>query len=161
MAASIAELRAELQAFPNDTHVETVCKPGQGAATCRYLAVSPGREGTRYTCEKASGLRPQIDERVKAGTMVAQGDNCGGQLQVIVDNQELLRGSRTVHREDGEEIEGTFDQISVRKGYVGVVGFGYAEDYTRLDVTEEGIDFHFPALGSATIFFEKPATPSE
>ena len=51
----------------------TLCKMGQGKETCRYLTFGDG-----YECAKHTELRPYIDERVEAGTMTAQGDNCVG-----------------------------------------------------------------------------------
>jgi hypothetical protein len=58
-----------------DEHVKTVCRPGCGNATCRYLTM--GAEG--WGCAKLDGrLRFHIDNRVAAGTMGARGDNCEG-----------------------------------------------------------------------------------
>ncbi len=54
-------------------HVITVCKPGAGPQTCRYLGMSSGRG---WVCYKHTGLRARIDQRVE--TMTAQGDNCEG-----------------------------------------------------------------------------------
>lgn len=51
-----------------------VCKRGQGADCCRYLAVHNG-----WRCAKLTdGLREMIDKRIAEGTMGAQGDNCPG-----------------------------------------------------------------------------------
>jgi len=48
-----------------------VCKPGQGANTCRYIVV--GAEG--FECAKHTSLRGTIDKRTD---MHAKGDNCIG-----------------------------------------------------------------------------------
>jgi hypothetical protein len=160
MARSISELRAQLQSFPDPDQVKNVCKPGQGATTCRYLSVSPGRNGVGYACEKATGLRYQIDERVKAGTMGAQGDNCEGLLGVINDNQGLLLGNKTVHHEEGEDYpEEPFKGINVDESAVGVAGFGIAKDFVQINIRDEGIVFTAPYLGYATVYFEKPKKP--
>jgi hypothetical protein len=51
-----------------------ICKRGQGAECCRYLAVYEG-----FRCAKLTdGLREMIDKRSAEGTMGAKGDNCEG-----------------------------------------------------------------------------------
>jgi len=60
----------------DDAHAKTVCKIGQGAACCRYLAMG----GNGWSCEKGSNLRYHLDARVAQGTMNARGDNCDGRL---------------------------------------------------------------------------------
>jgi hypothetical protein len=57
-----------------DAHVMSVCNPGAGAATCRYLTM--GRDG--WCCEKITGLRLTLDLRADRGDMTAIGDNCEG-----------------------------------------------------------------------------------
>jgi hypothetical protein len=54
--------------------LKTLCRIGEGAACCRYL----GADAAGLECLKHSSLREIIDERVAAGTFVAQGDNCPG-----------------------------------------------------------------------------------
>lgn len=54
-------------------YIENVCKPGK-ADCCRYLVMSEGWE-----CAKLHpGLKLMLDDRVKAGTIRAVGDNCEG-----------------------------------------------------------------------------------
>lgn len=60
--------------FPDLEYTKTVCKMGQGAACCRYLAMAP--DG--YSCEKHATLKKYLDYRVATRSMVAQGDNCPG-----------------------------------------------------------------------------------
>jgi hypothetical protein len=56
-------------------HFKEVCRPGEGAATCRYIVAGSGG----IECAKhQSGLREQINRRVAAGAFVAQSDNCEG-----------------------------------------------------------------------------------
>lgn len=57
---------------PDDEWTKTVCKIGQRADTCRYLAM--GASG--WSCVKNSELQWQLDAR--AATMSAKGDNCEG-----------------------------------------------------------------------------------
>jgi hypothetical protein len=54
--------------------VLNVCKMGQGEACCRYLVC--GSKG--FECAKHGEFMDYLDGRVKAGTMVARGDNCEG-----------------------------------------------------------------------------------
>lgn len=55
-------------------HVKTVCKMGQGAVTCRYLAVGNG-----FICAKTNpSLKALLDEKVASGKMGSKGDNCEG-----------------------------------------------------------------------------------
>jgi hypothetical protein len=56
--------------------VRDVCKVGQGAACCRYLALGPLAIG--WMCAKHTALKDTLDERVAEGTLKAQGDNCAG-----------------------------------------------------------------------------------
>ncbi len=151
-----AELNSKFASFPTPDHVQTVCRPGQGAQTCRYLSIGPGRDGVRYGCEKATSVRQTIDQRIKEGTMNSRGDNCRGILGFIADNQADLIGNKAVHHEDGEDTEETFTGINLGDRAVGVVGFGIAEDFAQVTVTQEGLVFTAPYLGYATVYFEKP-----
>ena len=54
--------------------MHTLCKIGQGAETCRYL----GNAGSDPRCLKHTALAARVDDRVKSGSMIAQGDNCEG-----------------------------------------------------------------------------------
>lgn len=56
------------------THFRLICLPGEGAATCRYIAAS----GQGITCEKFTSLAREMDARVAAGTFAARSDNCPG-----------------------------------------------------------------------------------
>lgn len=58
----------------DDAHVKTVCKPGHGAETCRYLAV----DALGWDCLKLTSYKNYLDNRVASDTMVAKGDNCPG-----------------------------------------------------------------------------------
>ena len=59
-------------------HVERACRPGEGAATCRFLA-GTGPFGAHHFCAKSSKeLVRVIEERRVAGLMIAQADNCSG-----------------------------------------------------------------------------------
>jgi hypothetical protein len=58
----------------NSTTIKTLCLPGYGQATCRYLVVT--NRGAE--CAKLSGLQPYIDAQCAAGTATAYGDNCPG-----------------------------------------------------------------------------------
>jgi hypothetical protein len=55
-------------------HMDFVCRPGQGAGTCRYLTTS----AKGFGCEKHTELADYLDERVRTNSMTAQGDNCEG-----------------------------------------------------------------------------------
>jgi hypothetical protein len=55
-------------------YVRNVCKLGQGAACCRYLAAS----ARGLECLKHTGLKAELDRRAAAKTMHAQSDNCEG-----------------------------------------------------------------------------------
>lgn len=54
-------------------HVEQVCKPGQGAATCAFLGLHKG-----WCCAKGSWVEGMVRDRLAKGTMNAKGDNCQG-----------------------------------------------------------------------------------
>lgn len=60
-------------------YVRDICKAGQGAACCRYLAASA--EG--IICLKLDSLKPTIDARTD---MIAKSDNCDGKKGVIADD---------------------------------------------------------------------------
>jgi hypothetical protein len=54
--------------------VKATCKPGQQAATCRYLGC--GADG--WVCMKLTDLAPLLDSRAAEGSMSARADNCPG-----------------------------------------------------------------------------------
>ena len=55
-------------------HLESVCNPGKGQATCRYLCRGP----KGMVCAKHTSMRPHLDKFALEGTMTARGDNCDG-----------------------------------------------------------------------------------
>lgn len=62
-----------------DEHVAKVCQPGKGAATCRYLTMTPMKPSAGWTCVKlVPGLKAYLDDRVARETIRARGDNCEG-----------------------------------------------------------------------------------
>jgi hypothetical protein len=56
------------------TYLKEVCKIGQGHDCCRYIVA--GAVGV--TCAKLTPMKDTLDERVKAETFIARGDNCEG-----------------------------------------------------------------------------------
>lgn len=60
--------------IPEGREVYDVCKIGQGADCCRYLAC--GADG--FECLKHTGLKDTVDRRAKRRTMNALSDNCEG-----------------------------------------------------------------------------------
>jgi hypothetical protein len=60
-----------------DEFVKQTCRPGAGAASCRYLSM--GARG--WGCEKLTAMKAYLDRRVASGTFTAQGDNCPGVAQ--------------------------------------------------------------------------------
>lgn len=57
--------------------VEATCRPGAGAATCRFLVGDIA--GGAVTCAKLEPvLAEQIALRHAVGSMIARGDNCPG-----------------------------------------------------------------------------------
>jgi hypothetical protein len=71
---------SELRRIP-DGHLRGVCRAGSAEATCRYIAGTPAGLQCAKHEDVLSGI---IDERVAAGQMRAQGDNCPG---IIEDNK--------------------------------------------------------------------------
>lgn len=154
-----------LVSFPGKEHVEKVCKIGQGEKTCRYLVISSGKG---FECSKASSLRQTIDRRFAGGTMNAKGDNCGGLLGVIIENQEILKGRKIQYKESMPtyETEGTLENIQVEKEILGINGnwsnsenrdVAIAIDALEISVNMTNITFGLAGLGAfggrTTIFF--------
>lgn len=55
--------------------LKDVCRMGQGSACCRYLLV----DGDGIHCGKLAPVwARQVDDRVKRGVFVANGNNCEG-----------------------------------------------------------------------------------
>jgi hypothetical protein len=63
-----------MPAPPDDDHVKTVCKIGQGEACCRYLTIS----SSGWSCEKLTSIGRHLDEMVVNKDIIARGDNCQG-----------------------------------------------------------------------------------
>jgi hypothetical protein len=60
---------------PSEQWVESKCRPGAASNTCRYLLA----DGDGWQCGKwIPEIRNQIQRRINAGAMNAQGDNCEG-----------------------------------------------------------------------------------
>jgi hypothetical protein len=57
-----------------EDYTKTVCTPGQGARSCRYLNF--GEDG--WECLKLTDAKDHLDAKALAGRMVAQSDNCTG-----------------------------------------------------------------------------------
>jgi len=57
-----------------DGYGKTMCKEGQGEATCSFLAV--GAVG--LVCLKCSSMEANIRNRLREGSMGSKGDNCSG-----------------------------------------------------------------------------------
>ncbi len=161
----MGELVSKLVDFPNQKHVQTVCKPGQGAATCRFLSMMP--DGV-YKCEKFASLGRYLNYRAESGDLTAQGDNCEGVLGLIAENQEELMGNRIIHTEDGEDTQSVFDGVRSKGGYKGSLGvgdFGYAQEFTTISLEKRGIVFTAPFGERAVVTFKKaneqPQQPAE
>lgn len=147
--------------FPPESHVETFCKPGSGEKTCRYLLMEE-----KFKCAKTSSLRSHIDERVENAEMGAKGDNCGGTLGFIIENQELLKGKPTRQEERPHPTiwEAEFESIVIKNGLTELRTtneghLGIAEDYTKIDINREGIKFSGRGLavfvGELQVSFKK------
>lgn len=55
--------------------LESVCKVGQGAATCRYVT---GQALGICCVKKVQSLKDHLDQRAATGSITARGDNCSG-----------------------------------------------------------------------------------
>jgi len=55
-------------------HAETVCKSGKGEIACSFLGLGEGG----FSCLKKSSFESAIQERRRAGSIGAKGDNCSG-----------------------------------------------------------------------------------
>lgn len=61
-------------------YIKQVCKIGQGATCCKYLAMGPNG----FECMKANEADKKIIDRNWATTeYVAQGDNCEGKHDLL------------------------------------------------------------------------------
>lgn len=67
-----------------DAHLEEVCKPGKGQATCRYLC--QGAKG--MMCAKHTPMKVHLDKFAADKTMTATGDNCEGLPKPTVEESE-------------------------------------------------------------------------
>lgn len=67
--------------LPTPEWVDTVCRKGQGPATCIFLVIPPAGEskvGAMFMCAKGSRMNNMIAERAQQGKMVARSCNCTG-----------------------------------------------------------------------------------
>jgi len=103
-----------LSGFPTEEHVKNVCKPGSGSKTCRYLTMS--MSSGRWDCAKYGSLRRTLDERVANNTINAKGDNCGGLLGIILENQKEKVGKRIKWEERSPTYKevGAFQRMEVK-----------------------------------------------
>lgn len=162
----LENLRSLISEFPNQQHVNDVCKPGEGGATCRYLVV--GQRG--FECEKYGSLRRILDNRVEKGEMAAKGDNCGGILGLIVEHQDQLVQNKVHYHEIEPTVSarGSFEGVSVESGYLKIESdWEEKESFDWVlrseDVLVEagpgGISFSIRGLGSfagtTSVSFEK------
>lgn len=61
-----------------DSHRSKVCRYGQGASACRYLARNP-KINIGYVCVKNTPFKPIVDKEVMNNpNWVARSDNCDG-----------------------------------------------------------------------------------
>lgn len=58
----------------SEQKLKDVCLLGQGEKTCAFIFCGPDGFG----CSKGTGIESIIRQRLTAGTMRAQGDNCDG-----------------------------------------------------------------------------------
>ncbi len=152
MSSKETELYSTFSSFPSRSHIETVCQPRKGAKTCRYLAL----RGADWCCEKAGHLRGELDERVKADTMGAKGDNCEGTLGFIRDNQSLLVGNKTIYQERMPTLEETATFVGMEVKEEGVIlkttgdegNLVLSETDIQIDIEPTGIRFSLRGLGS-------------
>jgi hypothetical protein len=166
MAASLAELQSELMSFPPSSHVRDVCKAGQGAAQCIYLSKADEQSEAAdpdYRCGRASSHRQQIDHDLRIRRFTQTG-NCSGTLGLLVDNQNLLTGNKTMHHEEFGDTPGVFNGIVVDNGIVLIEGLIALESLVQLDVKPDSIVFSAPhsrnTTTKTTVFFEKPQEPA-
>jgi hypothetical protein len=159
--ASQVELFSKFSSFPDEQHVKDVCKIGQGEAACRFLVGVPAAGGLRYECAKATTLQWTLNERANNNDLRSRGNNCGGILEFISQNEGLLEGHAVRSEEDGEERDANFKSLNYDGKGFGVGGFGSTVDFTVVSVRPRGIIFSFPFLGQAEVLFEEPAGSRE
>lgn len=59
----------------DETRVNALCKIGEGAERCSFLAVE---DRVVYVCQKGTELENLIRSRRETEQMAAKGDNCSG-----------------------------------------------------------------------------------
>lgn len=97
-------------------HIKKVCKPGNEAQTCRFLAMGPGGvEG--FYCAKFGLLTNTINESADSGQMNARGNNCDALLGEIIKAKSTLIGKKVFYKETMPTIEitGTLEDIIYEK----------------------------------------------
>lgn len=102
--------------FLTEEHIGKCCKPGKGKETCRYLTMGP--DG--WDCEKGTSMGQLLDERVKANTIGAQGDNCSGVIGFLCEGKLIgeLKGKKVFHEESipSYQTMGTVEKLFVSDG---------------------------------------------
>jgi len=134
------ELSGTLMSFPTEEHVQTVCKPGQGEGTCRYLTM--GQNG--WSCAKATRVQRTLDKRFADGAMNARGDNCEGLLAVIMEHQEELVGKKVEYQERMPTVNmsGVLRKIEVEDGNfrLATIFDGEEEEHTCLGTSVSDLE---------------------
>ncbi len=102
-----------LVSFPELSHAAAVCKPLQGAETCRYLELTP--DGSAHRCAKATSRRRTLDDHALQGTMTARGNNCTGILGELLERNGAFRGRRVSNRDPSDpKASGTFVELELQ-----------------------------------------------
>jgi hypothetical protein len=141
--------------FPSKEHIEKICKPGsKEGKTCRFLVMEPPKG---FRCAKATNIRKALDKKVKKDEMRAKGNNCGGLLDFIIEQQEKLKGKTVTHTESMPRFfaKGVLQGIGIRGELVYIKAdwedLGVKEQYYRVDDLEisvnNGITFATPGFG--------------
>lgn len=146
----------EILVFPMKERVKEICKSGQGEKTCRYLKT--GSIGWR--CAKFSSSEKGIDQRVASGAIHAKGDNCGGVIDLIMENQAVLKGRKVEYKESisAAERKGTLKKLCVRDGALRIIA-DWEEpgvnpdreipiDALGIALAKDGISFEIVRLGA-------------
>jgi len=74
-------LKTRMPETIDSQHVDTVCKIGEGEATCAFLLVG----GPNFSCAKYTQHEETPRNRVEEGSMGAKRDNCSGPPAFIID----------------------------------------------------------------------------
>jgi hypothetical protein len=109
-----------------------------------------------------------LEQRAKDGTINARSDNCGGLLDIIVENRAGLIGKKIRYKETSPtlELEGTLKELSVKDGALCIIGdwenpkvsgdLGIATKALKISIAGRSITFELAGLGAfggvSTIF---------